>query len=142
MLKKNLIMIIIASLMGLLIPTLSFSKNILTSNQEGDSLIWITETQLRQTNIMFLEHEKLLKRDSLLSQQVLHLEQAYINYNKIDSLRKIQLSNAREQIKKDSVVIDDMNKKIIKSKKKIKNRNYAISILSGLLLLIGYAAIK
>ncbi len=128
--------------MGLLIPTLSFSKNILTSNQEGDSLIWITETQLRQTNIMFLEHEKLLKRDSLLSQQVLHLEQAYINYNKIDSLRKIQLSNAREQIKKDSVVIDDMNKKIIKSKKKIKNRNYAISILSGLLLLIGYAAIK
>lgn len=128
--------------MGLLIPTLSFSKNILTSNQEGDSLIWITETQLRQTNIMFLEHEKLLKRDSLLSQQVLHLEQAYINYNKIDSLRKIQLSNAREQIKKDSVVIDDMNKKIIKSKKKIKNRNYAISILSGLLLLVGYAAIK
>jgi len=105
-------------------------------------LIWITAKQLKQTNIIFLEHKKLLQRDSILSQQVLNLEQVYINYNKIDSLRQEQLLIAQQQIKADSIKMVAMDKKIKKSKRKIKNRNYTLIGFSGLTFLLGYLLIS
>jgi len=128
--------------MSLMIPILSFSENISNNNQNEDSLIWITAKQLKQTNIIFLEHKKLLQRDSILSQQVLNLEQVYINYNKIDSLRQEQLLIAQQQIKADSIKMVAMDKKIKKSKRKIKNRNYTLIGFSGLTFLLGYLLIS
>lgn len=142
MLKNSLKKIIIALLMSLMIPILSFSENISNNNQNEDSLIWITAKQLKQTNIIFLEHKKLLQRDSILSQQVLNLEQVYINYNKIDSLRQEQLLIAQQQIKADSIKMVAMDKKIKKSKRKIKNRNYTLIGFSGLTFLLGYLLIS
>lgn len=131
---------IIALLMSLLMPMSSFSENISKNKKVEDSLIWITPTQLKQINLIFVEHKKLLTRDSLLSQQVLNLEQVYINYNKIDSLRQEQLQIAQKKIEADSIQMINMNKKIEKSKKKIKRRNYAICGLSGLSVLLSCLA--
>lgn len=133
--------IIIALLMGLLIPTICFSSTISNLN-EKDSLIRITETQLKQTNIIFLEHRKLLKKDSVLSQQVLDLEKALEIYNDIDSIRNIQIKALDRQIEDNNIQIINLNNKLDRSKKKIRNRNYAIIFLSVLSFVCGYTCVK
>lgn len=133
--------IIIALLIGLLIPTICFSSTISNLN-EKDSLIRITETQLKQTNIIFLEHRKLLKKDSVLSQQVLDLEKALEIYNDIDSIRKVQIEALDRQIEDNNIQIINLNNKLDRSKKKIRNRNYAIAFLSILSFVCGYTCVK
>lgn len=105
-------------------------------------MIRITETQLKQTNIIFLEHRKLLKKDSVLSQQVLDLEKALEIYNDIDSIRKVQIEALDRQIEDNNIQIINLNNKLDRSKKKIRNRNYAIAFLSILSFVCGYTCVK
>lgn len=133
---------IIIFLINLLIPLICFSQNILDYKRKEESSIRITESQLKQTNLIFLEHKKLLKRDSILSQQVLNLEQVYINYNIIDSLRREQLNICETQIYNDSIKIDNLNTKVKLSRKKIRRRNQAIGFLSILSAVLSYLYFK
>lgn len=89
-----------------------------------------------------MEHRKLLKKDSVLSQQILNLEKALEIYNDIDSIRKVQIEALDRQIEDRNVQIINLNKKLDRSKKKIRNRNYAIIFLSILSFVCGYTCVK
>lgn len=101
----------------------------MSHNEREDSLITITESELRDINIIFLEHSKLLKQNDVLNSQILKLEDVIVGYNQIDSLRiKEQniLNNIIEQQTKD-------NKKLNKKLKRRKTVSNIFIILSAIL---------
>lgn len=101
----------------------------MSHNEREDSLIIITESELRDINIIFLEHSKLLKQNEVLNSQILKLEDVIVGYNQIDSLRiKEQniLNNIIEQQTKD-------NKKLNKKLKRRKTVSNIFIILSAIL---------
>lgn len=101
----------------------------MSHNEKEDSLITITESELRDINIIFLEHSKLLKQNEVLNSQILKLEDVIVGYNQIDSLRiKEQniLNGIIEQQAKD-------NKKLNKKLKRRKTVSNIFIILSAIL---------
>lgn len=75
----------------------------------GDSLVLITTDQLKQSNLIFLEHDKLSKENIQLNKKIKYQEEIINNYSKIDSLNVLkqqELSNRitdlQSEIKKKS----------------------------------------
>lgn len=75
----------------------------------GDSLVLITTDQLKQSNLIFLEHDKLSKENIQLNKKIKYQEEIINNYSKIDSLNVLkqqELSNKitdlQSEIKKKS----------------------------------------
>lgn len=79
---------------------------------ENDTIVTITPTQLKETNLIFAEHSKLLKENELLNSQLNN----YIEENsilcKIDSTRQEQLISYRK-------LNNSLNISLEKSKKKL-----------------------
>jgi hypothetical protein len=122
-LKVNIKVIIFVLLLSLLPRITSFSQNISNLNETGDSLILITPTQLKQTNLIFLEHSKILITNDELNTQITNLKEVNRKYLMIDSLRKSQLDIYSDDIKNKDKTINDLNGKINKYKKKDKIQN-------------------
>lgn len=77
----------------------------------GDSLVLITTDQLKQTNLILLEHDKLSKENVLLNKKIEYQEEIITNYAKIDSLNILkqqelnnQITNLQSEIKRKSKV--------------------------------------
>lgn len=66
----------------------------------GDSLVLITTNQLKQTNLILLEHDKLSKENVLLNKKVEYQEEIITNYAKIDSLNILKQQELSDQITK------------------------------------------
>ena len=58
-----------------------------------DSTVEITNEQLKQTNLVFLEHHKLTLENKDLKSKINLLDSIIVNNNKIDSLRVIDYTN-------------------------------------------------
>ena len=86
----------------LLIPLTFFGQTI-----SRDSILTMTQQQLRTTNLIFLEHEKLKKEVPLLQNQI-------ANYRKLDSLATKHDSIQNKQL-------ENLNNIVIKQDNKIKN---------------------
>ena len=96
----------------------------------------ITAKQLKQTNIIFLEHRRLKERDSVMIKQIDEMDRLLAVYNSIDSINKQQLSSFKKQVEDQNKTIDDMSSKLIKSKKKNRRKNFVLGVLSGALVSI------
>lgn len=96
----------------------------------------ITAKQLKQTNIIFLEHRKLKERDSVMVKQIDEMDRLLTVYNSIDSINKQQLSSFKKQVEDQNKTIDDMSSKLIKSKKKNIRKNFVLGVLSVALVSI------
>ena len=96
----------------------------------------ITAKQLKQTNIIFLEHRKLKERDSVMIKQIDEMDRLLAVYNSIDSINKQQLSSFKKQVEDQNKTIDDMSFKLIKSKKKNRRKNFVLGVLSVALVSI------
>lgn len=96
----------------------------------------ITAKQLKQTNIIFLEHKRLKERDSVMFKQIDEMDRLLAVYNSIDSINKQQLSSFKKQVEDQNKTIDDMSSKLIKSKKKNRRKNFVLGILSVALVSI------
>ena len=101
----------------------------------NDSVIGITPIQLKATNLIFVEHEKLLKENSLLKIQL----DNYIKDNQLltqtDSIRTIQLKGYKDLDTQNKKQIEQLNKDLSRKKKELtvwKIGGLGISI--GLLL--------
>jgi hypothetical protein len=83
---------------------------------EQDSTVLITYDQLKQANLIFVEHSKLLEENRLLNQQIIN----YIDMNnylsEIDTLRVQQLNNLKDINFQYLNKIEDLNKAISKNK--------------------------
>lgn len=123
--------IVILLLTILLSTTTSFSQNI----SEQDSIVAITPKQLKETNLIFLEHKKLLLENYLLNCQVNN----YRNDNKLliecDSIKTLQLQNYKELSNSYTTKIELMNKKLVKKTREVLVWKIgSISISTGLFI--------
>ena len=122
-----------------LVPTIMcFSQDTLKVKNVEDSLIIITPIQLKKTNIIFLEHSKLLKENEEYSKQVNNLTKVVNNYNTLDSLRIKQLNVYNKVLIEKQDSINNLNNSLKKSKKRNRVKNIIIigSIISAIIGLI------
>ncbi len=84
-------------LINLLTAISCFSQDIYPKKL-NDSLVIITADQLKQTNLIFLEHDKLLKENSMLYNKINLLDSLNNNYVKIDSLNNITINNLKQEL--------------------------------------------
>lgn len=101
--------------------TTSFSQNILDRIKK-DSIVLITPNQLKETNLIFAEHQKLLKENNLLLKQVSNykLDNELLLYS--DSLRTLQLKNYEN-------LTEFYNLKIKKLNEEMRRKNNTILAL-------------
>lgn len=113
--KRTLIVLLIIMLTRII----SFSSNTLVLI-EVDSTVSITTSDLKYANLIFVEHSKLLKENSLLYKQV----ENYINLNKqlikIDSLRLHQINQYKLLNQSNISQINLLNKEIERKNKAIR----------------------
>ena len=84
---KSISKLTIALLFSLLIPTVCSSQTTYPVIV-NDSLILLTSSQLKHTNLIFAEHQMLLKRVDLLESQTQQYKLLVNNYEENDSVNK------------------------------------------------------
>lgn len=113
---KSISKFTIALLLSLLIPTASFSQDTYPKIV-NDSLILLTSNQLKQTNLIFAEHNMLLKKTDLLESQIVQYKKLVKNCEENDSLcSELLVYNEKLYLEKLSTV----NKQLKKETKKRK----------------------
>lgn len=122
--KKLLILLLIIPLT----TTMSFSSTILKKT-EKDTIVFITPTQLKQTNLIFAEHSKLIKENDLLKYQINNYKEDNNLLLKSDSIKSNQLLLYKEYN-------NSLNNSIIKKDKTLKFWKIGgITVCCSLLLL-------
>ena len=123
--KRLLTLLVIMMLMR----TISFSSTI-SNGIENDSIVSITQTQLKETNLIFAEHYKLLIENDLLKYQLNNYKEDNNLLIKTDSLRVSQINYLKYQ----SNSLND----VLKKKNKILSlwKIGGITISSSLLILL------
>ena len=105
-------------LITLLATTTSFSQNI-SKEIKQDSIVSITPQQLKETNLIFLEHRKLLQENFLLGCQLNNYKNDNALLVATDSLRVLQLRNYKELSDTYSMRINNLNNELSKKKKEV-----------------------
>lgn len=98
--------------------TACFSQNIYPRIL-NDSLIVISPTQLKQTNLIFLEHNKLILENQELKSQLNNYSDLVSNYQTNDSIKNTQISLLRSNLDKYNTIIETQNTQI----KKLRSSN-------------------
>jgi len=122
--------IVILLLVSLLQMTVTFSQNISYPRQINDSIVEITAKQLKQTNLIFIEHKSLKSENKELNFQIDKYKDLVNNYEQQDSINRIkvrELSNYSEFANKQLTIKD----KEITRLKKVKN-NYKVFTICGI----------
>lgn len=118
--------------------TACFSQNIYPRIL-NDSLIVISPTQLKQTNLIFLEHNKLILENRELKSQLNNYSDLVLNYQTNDSIKNTQISLLRSNLDKYNTIIETQNtqiKKLRSSNKLYKGITIGSFVISfGLLIL-------
>ena len=91
--------------------TMCFSQNI-SGRIEKDSIVLITPNQLKEANLIFVEHQKLLRENDLLFKQISNYKLDNELLLKTDSLRTLQLRNYEGLTESYSLKIEQLNKEI------------------------------
>lgn len=122
----------------LLATTICFSQNI-SSETSPDSIVSITSEQLRYTNLIFAEHEKLLVENDLLYTQIGNYQDKLNVAERTDSLRAQQISQYKKIGDIYALRIGDLNDCISKKDRTIlglKIGCITVSVGAVLLLLL------
>lgn len=91
--------------------TMCFSQNI-SDSIKLDSIVLITPNQLKEANLIFVEHQKLLRENDLLFKQISNYKLDNELLLKTDSLRTLQLRNYEGLTESYSLKIEQLNKEI------------------------------
>lgn len=123
-------------LIMMLAKTISFSENISISTNQ-DSIVWITASDLKYANLIFVEHKKLIIDNSLLSEQVVNFTKLTDNLEQINELRLREISEYKNLTNSYLNQIDDLNKEIKKKNTTIKYWQIGgITVSVGLILFL------
>lgn len=85
----------------------------------NDSVIGITPIQLKTTNLIFVEHEKLLKENSLLKIQLDNYTKDNQLLTQTDSIRTIQLKGYKDLDTQNKKQIEQLNKDLSRKKREL-----------------------
>lgn len=99
---------------------------------EQDSTVLVTTSDLKYANLIFVEHDKLLKENSLLYQQVGNYMDLNRQLVQADSLRLRQISEYNKLNQSYVIQIDALNKEVKK-----KNRTIRYWQIGGVTVSIG-----
>lgn len=128
--KKLFVLLLIT----LSVMTTSFSQSI-SNGTKKDSIVSITSAQLKETNLIFAEHKKLLTENALLKEQIDNYKEENKYLLKADSLRVSQLMNYKSLTDSYTSKINFLNKEINR-----KNRVINTWKIGGITVSIGLIA--
>ena len=103
---------------------------------QNTSTITITSEQLKTTNLIFAEHQKLSKTVPLLKSQITNLELINKSWEKNDSVRRVQLLYYGNIIEDKNRSIEGLNKSLKKKQNIIKYGTAGSCVLILLCLLL------
>ena len=129
---KSILKYVTALFISLSIPTVSFSQTTYP-RIVNDTLILFTSNQLKHTNLIFAEHEMLLKKVDLLESQTRHYRELVRNYERNDTLQEGVIAANKEYY---SQVVDQLNNKLKKQKRKTLLTNLGSAGIATLLSII------
>jgi len=114
----------------------SFSQNTWKDYPKiiSDSTVEITNNQLKQTVLVFLEHQKNKQVIQLQDSVITDLEKEVKLYSDVDSFRKEQLIVYKDELDAKCNEIYDLNNELNSKKKWSKIKNWIIGILSAALV--------
>lgn len=117
-------------LVSLLVTIVTFSQSTSYPRQISDSTVEITAEQLKQTNLIFVEHKALKAENKELSYQIDKYKSLVDNYNQQDSINQIKIYKLTEytEFANEQLAIKD---KEISKISKLKN-NYKIFAICGI----------
>lgn len=108
--KKILILLTI-----ILLATTTCSSQIISTDIKSDTIVYITTDQLKYANLIFVEHDKLLKENELFKQQIINSQMITDNLLLNDSIKSLQITNYRYTndlyIKQINTLNQDLSKK-------------------------------
>ena len=129
---------VILSCLILLTTITCFSQNILV-NESNDTVVLITPQQLKETNLIFAEHQKLLMEKKLLLNQLNNykLDNDLLSYS--DSIKSLQVDNYKNLTNSYSIQIEKLNQEVQEKNKslltwKISSITISVGLLVWLLL--------
>lgn len=129
---------VILSCLILLTTITCFSQNILV-NESNDTVVLITPQQLKETNLIFAEHQKLLVEKKLLLNQLNNykLDNDLLSYS--DSIKSLQVDNYKNLANSYSIQIEELNQEVQEKNKslltwKISSITISVGLLVWLLL--------
>lgn len=106
---------IVISFLIILLQTTTSSSQIIWN----DSVIGITPIQLKTTNLIFVEHKKLLKENSLLKIQLDNYTKDNQLLTQTDSIRTIQLKGYKDLDTQNKKQIEQLNKDLSRKKREL-----------------------
>ena len=106
--------IIISLLIMMSIPTICSSQNIW--NQ--DSVVTITSKQLKEANLIFIEHKKLLNENNLLYKQIDNYRKDSCLLIQLDSINNVKINDYKNLVTKQEKCITSLKKDLSKSNKR------------------------
>lgn len=120
--KRSIILLVLS----LLTAIASFTQTTYPKNL-NDSLVIITAEQLKQTNLIFAEHDYLTNENVLLKNKIGLQDSLIYNYSKIDSIQKNNIIKLIEEV-------DFANNEVNKLKRQFKIYKPVAYISSGALI--------
>ena len=74
---------------------------------------------MKETNLIFIEHNKLLQENTLLNKQLYNYKEESLTLNKLDSIKTQQLKNYKNLTTAYEDKIENLNKELNKKEKSL-----------------------
>ena len=110
--KKLVILLVIS----LLTTIATFSQNTYPKNL-GDSLVVITAEQLKEANLIFLEHSYLIDENNLLLDELDNKDKLIFNYQQMDSINRTRIIKLVDELDFSKNKVDRLTKQLNNHKK-------------------------
>lgn len=90
---------------------MTFSQNIYPKNI-GDSLVIITANQLKEANLIFLEHSQLINENNILYDKLDLQDELIFNYQQMDSINRANIITLNNQLDFTKNKVDKLTKQL------------------------------
>lgn len=127
---KSIIKKLSILLLVMMLPMTTFSLPTTLNGIEKDSIVFLTPLQLKETNLIFVEHHKLLIENKLLYEQLNNYKEDNKFLLKSDSLRQSQI-----------IIYKNINDSLNSSLKKKKKELFLWQV-GGILIVLGLLLFK
>ena len=108
---------------------------LLTAITSFSQTISIGTEQLKETNLIFIEHRKLLEENALLYKQLDNFQKSYNILTQIDSTRIKEIAEYKEIVNDGNKQIENLNKEINAKDKAFKGWRIGSILVTGTLAL-------
>lgn len=108
---------------------------LLTAITSFSQTISIGTEQLKETNLIFIEHRKLLEENALLYKQLDNFQKSYNILTQIDSTRIKEIAEYKEIVNDGNKQIESLNKEIDAQNKAFKGWRIGSILVTGTLAL-------